>query len=92
MRSEALSWCKQGKREAGDVVVLETAGRAGPWHPPRHLLRTSGGMTPQKRGREVEDCPCAVRHKQWPSPLCTLGKPRVGTRAIRHTIDALWRQ
>jgi hypothetical protein len=57
MRSDALSWCTKVKLEAGDVVVLETAGRAGHWNPPRHILMTSGGVTPQQQWREVDDFP-----------------------------------
>ena len=92
MLSEALSWFTKGKLEAGDVVVLETAGRSSHWNPHRHSLRTSGGMRPQKRWQEGEYFPCEVLHKKWPYPLCTLGKPRGGRRAIRDKIDALWRK
>src|SRR2546430_5336481 len=91
-RREALSWCKTIKREAGDGVVLETAGRVGHSHPPGHSLMTSGGMTPPKRWQEGEDCPCEGLHRQWQYPLCTLVKHRVGPPTLRRTIDALWRQ
>jgi hypothetical protein len=37
-----------GTPEAGYVVVLETAGRSGHWHPHLHSLMTSGGLTPQQ--------------------------------------------
>ena len=92
MLREALSWFTKGKLDAGSVVVLETAGRSGHWHPPLPILRTSGGMTPQKRGREVDSCPLTGLHKQWQSHLCTMRKQRVGTRAIKATIDVLWRK
>jgi hypothetical protein len=45
MRSDALSWCTQVTLEAGYVVVLETAGRSGHWHPHLPILMTSGGVT-----------------------------------------------
>jgi hypothetical protein len=64
MLSEALSWCTQVTLEAGSVGVLETAGRSGHWHPPRHILMPSGGMTPQKRWREVAYFPVTVLHKK----------------------------
>jgi len=54
MLSDALSWFTKVKLEAGYVVVLETAGRSGHWNPHLHILMTSGGMTPQKRWREVD--------------------------------------
>jgi hypothetical protein len=92
MRSEALSWCKKVKREGGSVVVLETAGRAGHWNPPLPILRTSGGVTPPQKWREVDSFPCTVWHKKWPYHLCTMLKQRVGTRAIKAKSDALWRQ
>jgi hypothetical protein len=92
MLSDALSWFTKVKREAGYVVVLESAGRAGHWNPHLHILMTSGGMTPQKRWREVEYFPFEVLHKKWPYHLFTMVKHRVGTRAIRRKIDALWRK
>jgi hypothetical protein len=53
MLSEALSWFKKRPLEAGYVVVLETAGRAGNWNPHLHILMTSGGVTPENRWLEV---------------------------------------
>ena len=92
MLSDALSWCTKVRREAGYVVVLETAGRSGHWNPPLHILMTSGGMTPQKRWREVDYFPFTVLHKKWPYYLFTMLKQRVGTRAIKDKIDVLWRK
>jgi Putative transposase len=83
MLSDALSWFTKVRLEAGDVVVLETAGRSGHWHPHLHILMTSGGMTPQKRWREVDYFPFTVLHKQWQYHLFTMLKQRVGTRAQR---------
>jgi Putative transposase len=60
MLSDALSWRKKVQLEAGYVAVLETAGRSGHWNPHRHILMTSGGMTPQKRWREVDYFPFTV--------------------------------
>src|SRR5439155_200595 len=76
MLSDALSWFTKVRLEAGDVVVLETAG----------------GMTPQKRWREVDYFPFTVLHKQWQYHLFTMLKQRVGTRALKDKIDALWRK
>ena len=73
------------------MVVLETAGRAGHGHPQLHLLMTSGGVPPPQQWREVDDFPCPGLHTQWPYALCSLLKQRVGTRAIKDPIDALWR-
>src|SRR4030095_4778904 len=53
---------------------------------------TSGGMTPQKRWREVDYFPCTVLHKKWQYHLFTMLKPRGGTRVIKAKIDALWRK
>jgi hypothetical protein len=50
MVSEVLSWFKKVSLEAGYVVVLETAGRAGTWNPHLHILMTSGGVTPVEAG------------------------------------------
>ena len=90
MLNEALSWFTKVTLEAGYVVVLETAGRSGHWNPHLHILMTSGGMTPQKRWREVDYFPFTVLHKKWQYHLFTMLKQRVGTRAIKEKIDALW--
>jgi Putative transposase len=92
MLNEALSWFTKVKLEAGYVVVLETAGRSGQWHPHLPILMTSGGMTPQKRWREVDDFPFKGLHKKWPYHLFTMRKHRVRTRAITDKMDALWRK
>ena len=91
MLSDALSWFKKVRLEAGYVVVLETAGRAGHWHPHRPIVMTSGGVTPQQQWREVDDFPFTVLHKKWQYHLCTMLKQRVGTRALKDKIDVLWR-
>ena len=92
MLSDALSWFTKVKLEAGYVVVLETAGRAGHWNPHLHILMTAGGVTPQQKWREVDYFPFQVLHKKWPYHLFTMLKQRVGTRAIKDKIDALWRK
>jgi hypothetical protein len=91
MRSAALAWFTKVKLAAGYVGGLETAGRSGHWNPHLPILMTSGGMTPQKRWREIEDFSCKGLHKQWHSHLGTMGKHRGGTRVIRDKSDALWR-
>ena len=92
MLRDALSWFTQVKLEAGYVVVLETAGRSGHWNPHLHILMTSGGVTPQQKWREVDYFPFQVLHKKWQYHLFTMLKQRVGTRAIKDKIDALWRK
>jgi hypothetical protein len=92
MLSDALSWFTKGKLEAGYVVVLETAGRSGHWNPHLHILMTSGGVTSQQKWREVDYFPFTVLHKKWQYHLFTMLKQRVGTRALKAKIDALWRK
>jgi hypothetical protein len=92
MLSAALSWFTKVKLEVGYVVVLETAGRAAHWNPHLHIVMTAGGVTPQKQWREVDYFPFKVLHKKWQYHLFTMLKHRVGTRAIKEKIDALWRQ
>src|SRR3989441_5593785 len=53
---------------------------------------TSGGVTPQQQWREVDYFPLKVLHKKWQYHLFTMLKQRVGTRAIKDKIDALWRK
>ena len=92
MLRDALSWFTKVKLEAGYVVVLETAGRSGHWNPHLHILMTSGGMTPQQQWREIDYFPFTVLHKKWQYHLFTMLKQRVGTRALKDQIDALWRK
>jgi hypothetical protein len=92
MLSDALSWFKKVRLEAGYVVVLETAGRAGHWNPHLHIVMTSGGVTPQQKWREVDYFPFTVLPKKWQYHLFTMLKQRVGTRAIKAKIDVLWRK
>jgi Putative transposase/Transposase zinc-binding domain len=92
MLQDALAGVKRCMLEAGYVVVLETAGRAGHWHPHLHILMTSGGITPAQRWLEVDYFPFEVLHKKWQYYLLTMVKERVRTQKIRHTIDALWRR
>jgi hypothetical protein len=92
MLHDALSWFKRVDLEAGYVMVLETAGRAGHWNPHLHILMTSGGLTPTKQWLEVDYFPFQVLHTKWQYHLFTMLKQRVGTQEIKHQIDALWRQ
>jgi hypothetical protein len=92
MLNDALSWFTKVKLEAGDGVGLETAGRSGHWNPHLPILMTSGGVPPQQRWREVDYFPFTGLHKKWPDHLFTMLKQRVGTRAIKEKINALWRK
>lgn len=74
------------------MVVRETAGRSGHWTPHLPILMTSGGMTPQQQWREVDYFPFTVLHKKWQYHLFSMLKQRVGTRAIKAKIDAVWRK
>jgi hypothetical protein len=91
-RSDALSGVTKVKLAAGDVVVLETAGRSGPWPPPRPIRMPSGGLTPPQRWREGASVPLKRVPKKGPYPLCPMRTPRVGPPAMRGKSDALWRQ
>src|SRR5262249_10724219 len=92
MLSDALSWFTKVKLAAGYVVVLQTAGGSGESNQELRVLMPSGGLTPQKRWREVDYFPFTVLHKKWQYHLFTMLKQRVGTRAIKDKIDALWRK
>ena len=48
-------------------------------------------MTPPKRWREGDACPCTGLHQHWPYPRCTRLKQRGGTRASKDQRDAVWR-
>jgi hypothetical protein len=92
MLSDALTWFKKRSLEAGYVVVLETAGRAGNWTPHLHILMTSGGMTPENRWLEIGYFPYEVLHKKWQWHLLTMLTSRISTPKMKQQIDALWRK
>jgi hypothetical protein len=92
MLSKALSWFKKVPLEAGYVVVLETAGRAGHWNPHLPILMTSGGVTPQNRWREVSYFPYEELHQRWQYHLLTMLKARVDTPEMKQQIDSLWQK
>ena len=92
MLQDALAKVKRCALEAGYVVVLETAGRAGHWNPHLHMLMTSGGITPDQRWLEVDYVPFEMLHKKWQYHLFTMLKDRVRTREMRQTIEALWQK
>lgn len=92
MLQDALAGVTRSILEVGYVVVLETAGRAGHWNPPLHMLMTSGGVTSDQRWREVDSVPFPVLHKKWQYHLVTMLKDQVRTREMRQTIDTLWQK
>jgi hypothetical protein len=53
---------------------------------------TSGGVTPQKRWREVSYFPYDELHKRWQYHLLTMLKARVATPEMKQQIDALWQK
>jgi hypothetical protein len=92
MLQDALARVTRSPLEVGYVVVLETAGRAGHWHPHLHMLMTAGGVTPDQRWREVDYVPFPMLHKKWQYHLFTMLKERVRTREMRQLLDALWQK
>jgi hypothetical protein len=89
---DALAGGKRCVVEAGYVVVLETAGRAGHGHPHLPILMTSGGVTPEQSWLEVDYFPCEVLPKKWQYSRLTMLQERVGTQEMRPQSDALWRR
>src|SRR5262249_57475606 len=77
----------------GDIVVLQTHGRNGPYHPHLHVLATSGGYDGQQaRWEHVQYWPYALLRRQWQWHLLTMlrqapqteGAPRWGGAGFTH--------
>src|SRR4029450_12341940 len=82
----------EGQAGGGLRGGLGDGGWRGGLETPSEFPDASGGMTPQKRWRGVDYFPFKVLHKKWQYHLFTMLKHRLGTRAIKDKIDALWRK
>jgi hypothetical protein len=91
---EDVSSTVRGKAlRGGDIVVLHTHGRNGPYHPHLHLLATSGGVDePGQRWEHLPSLPYALLRRKWQWHLRTLLRQTLQTDAVKRLVDACFTQ
>ena len=91
MLNDFLRCCRKKDIEAGYIVVLQTAGRAGNWNPHLHIIMTAGGLTNDARWNNVNYMPFDMLHKKWQYYLFTMMKDRLSDdQDALELIDQLW--
>ena len=69
--------------QGGYIPVLHTHGRNGQYHPPLHVLATSGGYdAPGECWEHLQYVPYALLRRQWQWPLLTMLRQTLKTAAI----------
>ena len=77
----------------GSITVLHTHGRHGPYHPPLHLLATSGGYDAQgARWEPLQYLPYDLLRRKWQWHLLRMVRHTLKTEAIHQLVDACFRQ
>lgn len=70
------------------MVVLHPHGRHGQYHPPLHLIATSGGDDAQGEGWEqVNYLPYEIRRRTWQWHLLTMVRQTLPTEAVNQLVD-----
>src|SRR5499426_1201399 len=77
----------------GYITVLHTHGRNGQYHPPLHLLATSGGYdAPGGRWEHLSYLPYALLRRKWQWHLLSTLRKTLKTEAIHRLVDACFRK
>jgi hypothetical protein len=75
--------------KGGDIVVIQTHGRNGPYTPPLHLSATSGGWEAQARQwGHLAYVPYPMLRKQWQWHLLTRRRQTVKTKESHRLVAA----
>jgi hypothetical protein len=79
--------------KGGYITVLHTHGRNGQYHPPLHLLATSGGYDGQgERWEHVQYLPYALLRRKWQWHLLTMRRQTLQTDAVNRLVDTCFTQ
>jgi hypothetical protein len=79
--------------KGGSITVLHTPGRNGPYHPPLHLLATSGGYDAQgERWEQLQYLPYDLLRRKWPWHLLTRLRQTLTTDTGQRLVDPCFRQ
>jgi hypothetical protein len=87
---EVFKECAGVKLDIGTIVVLQTAGRPGNYHPHLHILVTGGGLDPKDQWRNVSFIPFKLIHRKWQYHLLKMLRKKVKDPAIRKDVDTGW--
>lgn len=82
--------------KGGYIVVVQTNGRSGSYNPHLHIIMTSGGLVPSRRGGhhwvKLKYIPYQLLHKKWQYHLFEMLKEQVPTEEMHAKIDELYRK
>jgi hypothetical protein len=92
---DTLSTVLRRPIQGGYIVVVQTNGRSGSYNPHLHIIMTSGGLAPSRRGGlywvKLKYLPYEILHKKWQYHLFGMLNEQVGTKQMRSKIDELYR-
>jgi putative transposase/transposase-like zinc-binding protein len=75
----------------GYIMVIQTHGRNGQYHPHLHIIATSGGWDRQaQQWVHLDYVPYPLMRKKWQWPLLTMLRQTVKTSAIRRLVDTCY--
>ena len=79
--------------KGGSITVLHTHGRNGQYHPPLHLLATSGGYDARgARWEHLQYLPYALLRRKWQWHRLPMLRQTLQPDAIHQLVDACFRQ
>jgi hypothetical protein len=74
--------------KGGDPVVVQTQGRHGQYHPPLHIIATSGGLDMQAHAwGHLDDLPYPMLRQKWQWYGLTMLRHTWKTREITRLVD-----
>jgi Transposase zinc-binding domain/Putative transposase len=77
----------------GDIAGLHTPGRHGQYHPPLHVIATSGGDEGQEhRWEHLQYLPYDLLRRKWQWHLLTMLRKTLETDTIHQLVDAGFRK
>jgi hypothetical protein len=75
----------------GDIVVVQTHGRNGQYHPHLHLIATSGGWAPQaQQWVHLDYLPYSMLRKKWQWHLLTMLRQTGKTKELQRLVAACY--
>src|ERR1700752_1461829 len=81
------------RSRGGAITVLPPHGRHGQYHPPLHLLATSGGYDAQgARWEHLSYLPYALLRRKWQWHLLTMLRQTLQTATVNQLVDTCFRK
>ena len=77
--------------KGGYIVVIQTHGRNGQYHPHLHIIATSGGWDRQaQQWVHLDYVPYPLLRKQWQWHLLTMLRQTIKTQEIKRLVDTCY--